>query len=127
MAIHYVIKPQQQLLRVVASGFDESLSEVMSYSQAVIEAAIANKSKLILCDESELEYRLSTFDIYEVAQQAVVFASYVVKIVIVVNQKAWQDAKFYETVSVNRGLIVRVMTTVEEAEKWLGISNDNHE
>lgn len=127
MAIHYVIEPQQRLLRVAASGFDESLGEVMSYSQAVIEAAIANKSKLILCDESELEYRLSTFDIYEVAQLAVAFASYVIKIVIVVNQKAWQDAKFYETVSVNRGLIVRVMTTVEEAEKWLGISNDNHE
>jgi hypothetical protein len=127
MAIHYTITPQDLLLRVRASGFDENLEEVMSYAQAVIDAAIANESKFILCDERELEYRLSTFDIYELAINAAAYSKYVVKIAIVVSENASQDARFYETVTVNRGLMVRIMTTIEEAEKWLKITNDSLE
>ncbi len=124
MAIHYQITPVDTLLRVVASGFDESIQEVMSYAQAVIDAAIANESKLIFCDERDLEYRLSVHNVYDLATHAAAHARRSVKIAIVVPEKTLQDSRFYETVAVNRGMVVRMMATVEEAAAWLRVHLD---
>lgn len=119
MAIEYQIQVQGSLLVVVAKGADESFEQATTYSAAVIEAAISSQCKKILCDERQLDYQLSTFEIFNLAEYASQYAKHVVKIAIVCNSKHLNDGKFYETVSRNRGMIIRVTSDFEEAKRWL--------
>lgn len=119
MAIEFNIKVDGDTIRVKASGFDESYEEVLHYSNSVVGSAIENNSKKIICDERELIYKISTFDIFALAESVSAFAPSIIKGVIVCNPSCITDGKFYETVSQNRGLIVRVTTDLDDAEKWL--------
>lgn len=119
MAIEYTIENTENYLKVVARGIDDNLSEVLGYSQAVVEAAIKHNSKKILCDEQNLIYNVSVIDTYELAEFASKYAHKLVKIAIVCNIDCIGDGKFYETVASNRGLKVRVTCNFEEAVKWL--------
>lgn len=121
MAIKYQIENQANYLKVVASGRDDSLKEVISYSDAVMSAALEFSCKKILCDERELEYALSVSDTFELAEKVSLFASKLRKIAIVCNKDFLKDGKFYETVATNRGLFVRVTSDYDEAIAWLGI------
>lgn len=120
MAITYTIVPEGRLLKVHASGEDDSLEEVLAYGKAIIEAALENRSGMILCDERELKYRLTVFDTFDLAEQAVAYVSSLVKIALVCNPENMSDGKFFETVTQNRGLMVKVTTDMEEAVAWLG-------
>lgn len=119
MTIVYHINSNGDLLYVKASGKDDNLDEVMSYNQAVIGAALNNKSKKVLCDERDLIYTISTFDTYNLAEQAATYARYLVRIAIVCSEQSLPDGKFYETVSRNRGLKVLVTSNYDEALSWL--------
>lgn len=119
MAISFKIESRDQFLTVVTRGKDENLKQVEAYSAAVIEAAIKNKSKKILCDERELEYSISVADTYKLAEAASKYAVNVLKIAIVCDAKNLVDGKFYETVALNRGLLVRVTDDIDEAINWL--------
>lgn len=119
MAISFQIKSEERFLKVVAKGKDDDLNQVLDYSNAVIEAAIQNNSKKILCDERELEYSISITDTYQLAEAASLYASSLSKIAIVCDPKYLVDGKFYETVASNRGLFVRVTANFEEAVDWL--------
>lgn len=120
MAIEHHIEVDGSLLKVTASGFDENFDQALAYSQAVVEAAKINKSSRILCDERNLDYRISTFDTYELGEFASKYASYIMRIAVVCHPSSLEDGKFYETVSVNRGLRIRVMTDMDEAIAWIG-------
>ncbi len=119
MSIQYVLKPESDLLTVKTRGFDENLQEVEQYGLAILEACQEGNYSRVLCDETELEYRLGTLDTY---QSAVFLASYaprLIKAAIVCNEKFVSDAHFWETVAANRGLTVRVFKDVESARHWL--------
>lgn len=119
MAIDYKIRYQDGKLKVTTKGTDENLEEVLQYTNAIIEAAFKHQSRLILCDERELVYKLTTLDTYKLAEFVSSYSSHIAKIVIVCNPRCLPEGKFYETVTTNRGLKVRVTTDIEEAEKWL--------
>ncbi len=119
MAIDYKIRYRDGILKVTTKGADENLEEVLQYTNAIIEAAFKHQSRLILCDERELEYKLTTLDTYKLAEFASTYSNHIAKIVIVCNPRCLPEGKFYETVTTNRGLKVRVTTDIEEAEKWL--------
>lgn len=119
MAIEYNIQVQGLVLIVIAKGTDETFEQAATYSAAVIEAAISSRCKKILCDERQLDYHLSTFETFNLAEYAAQYAKHVVKIAIVCNSKHLNDGKFYETVSRNRGMIIRVTSDFEEAKLWL--------
>jgi hypothetical protein len=119
MAIMHKILNCDGYLKVIASGIDDNLIEVQEYAQAVIEAAHKYQSINILCDERSLTYNLSTFDTFELANFASQYAKFCRKIAIVCNPDCLESGKFYETVSQNRGLIVKVFTELSEAEEWL--------
>lgn len=120
MAIEHDIQVDGTLLRVTASGFDENYNQVLEYIQEIVGAALKNKSSRILCDERSLDYRISTLDTYELGEFASKYASYIMRIAVVCHPSSLEDGKFYETVSVNRGLRIRVMTDMEEAIAWIG-------
>ncbi len=119
MSITFQITPINDTLFVKTSGKDDSLEEVMNYSKAIIEAAYKNNSKKIFCDERELEYDLSTFQTFEAGKFASQFSKYVCKIAIVCNPIFIEDGKFYETVATNRGLLIRVTSSIQVAEDWI--------
>lgn len=119
MAIMHEILNSNAYLKVIASGIDDNLSQVQEYAQAVIEAAHKYQSLKILCDERLLNYNLSTIDTFELANFASQYAKFCRKIAIVCNPNSLEAGKFYETVSQNRGLTVKIFTDFSEAEEWL--------
>jgi hypothetical protein len=119
MAIEYVLKAEGDLLTVKTSGFDENLKEVEEYGLAILEACTAGHYSRVLCDETELEYRLSTFDTFQSAEFLASQAPRIGKAAIVCNARFIGEARFWETVAVNRGLTVRVFKDVQSARNWL--------
>lgn len=119
MAIQYSLKADGNLLIVKASGFDESLEEVEQYGLAIVEACKEGRYSRVLCDETDLEYRLGTFDTFQSAEFMASQAPKIGKAAIVCNEKFYPDARFWETVAVNRGLRVRVFKNIEAARQWL--------
>jgi hypothetical protein len=119
MAIKHQIQNTENYLLVTTSGIDDNLVQVQEYARAVIEAAHKYQSLKILCDERLLTYNLSTFDTFELANFASQYAKFCRKIAIVCNPNSLEAGKFYETVSQNRGLTVKIFTDFSEAEEWL--------
>ena len=119
MAIEFHCTIENTLLLVKTSGYDESLEEVQQYGLALIQACQEHGVTRVLCDESELEYRLGTLDIFESAAFMSQAAPEVARAAIVCNPRHAADAQFWETVAVNRGLQVRFFPDIEKARAWL--------
>lgn len=119
MAIEYTIERSGDVVIVEARGFDEGLEEVLDYNRAIKERAEALGCKKILSIESELEYRLSIVETYELAEQLSDMARGFKKIAIVTGEDNQDAAQFWEDVATNRGIVVRVFYRLEEAEEWL--------
>lgn len=119
MAIHYTTTVTDGILRVKSSGFDESLAEVQQYGMAVIAACVQTGVSRVLCDELELQYRLSTVDTYLAAEFIAANAPSVAQVALVCNPAQIADARFWETVAVNRGLSVRAFRDTDSAMAWL--------
>ena len=119
MAIQYSFSIEDELLVVTASGFDESLDEVLEYGMATIQAALQGNCTAILSDETGLEYRLGTFDTFKAAEALANYAPRLNKAAITCNPQYLQDAQFWETVAVNRGLSVRAFLDIGAARSWL--------
>lgn len=117
--IHYNFTQENDLLIVETSGYDESLEETLLYGQAVIEECNKRGVTRLFCIETQLEYRLGTFDTFELAKVASEHAKNMGRAAIVCDERNITDAKFWETVAVNRGLTVRVFKDVESARAWL--------
>lgn len=119
MAIQFKFECSNSVLRVKASGNDDNLKQVEDYGIAIIKAALSCSCTKILCDETELEYSLDTFDSFESAKFIAEHAPKVSKTAIVCKPSSFLDAAFWETVAVNRGLHVKICKTLNEAEEWL--------
>jgi hypothetical protein len=120
MAIDYFFKTEGNLLEVTASGFDGSLDEVQEYGMAIIQEALRGNHTLVLCDETRLEYRLGTLDTFKSAEFISEQAPKLARVAIVCNNQSFQDARFWETVVVNRGLSARFFKDISAARNWLG-------
>ncbi len=123
MAIDYKFSVDESILIVQASGQDDNLQEVTEYGMAVIEAGISNNVKHILCDETNLIYKLGTFDTYESAKFIAEYAPKIAKVAIVCNPQCISDAAFWEDVVVNRGLTLKMFLHTDDARKWLVENN----
>ena len=122
MSIQYTFKSEKDVLVVETSGFDENVEEVMLYGKSVVEECRKGHFKRLLCNELQLEYRLGTLDTFENAKYISQFAAEIGRAAIVCNEKFFVDARFWETVAVNRGLEVRVFKDMETARQWLAES-----
>lgn len=119
MAISYTFTLKGDTLYVKTQGSDDSLEEVVQYGMAIIQAAQASGCRRVLCDELELIYRLGTIDTFSAAETISHHAPRVGRVAIVCKPQQLSDAEFWETVAVNRGLMVRVFPALSEAEAWL--------
>lgn len=119
MAITYSLEVKENLLLVKAAGRDDDVNDVIQYGQALIEAAVQAGCTRVLCDERELEYAIGTLDIYQSASMIAQTAPHIARVAIVCNPQFLKEGEFWETVAVNRGLMVRMFTEMEEARDWL--------
>lgn len=119
MAIKYSFKVDHEILMVKASGKDGSLEEAQDYAKAIIDAAIKSNCTKVLCDESELVYTLSASETYELAQTTAFDAPKIARTAIITLPEYKEIVEFWETVALNRGLLIRVFFNIESAKKWL--------
>lgn len=124
MSIQHTIDYREGILHVVARGVDESLDEVMAYGQAVFEAAIEHDCRRVLCDEREVEYRISSVDTFYLAEHWARLIPGSAWLAIVCRPENLDDLAFFEMVAVNRGIEVKACRTLGEAERWLQESFD---
>ena len=122
MAISFQMRVEGDLLLVEASGWDESLEEVLGYGKAVVDAAVRGGCRRILCNEAALEYRLNTLDTFKAAAFIADYAPHVAQAALVCSPGCAADALFWETVASNRGLRVRAFRNVDAAWSWLGLT-----
>ena len=121
MGISHHIETNGDLLLVTARGVDDDLADVQAYGMAVLEAAVRHASTRVLCDERELKYSIDAVDLHEYGRFIAERAPRVVRAAIVCAADDLEDAAYFETVVVNRGLCVRVFTDVDAARAWLGV------
>ncbi len=119
MAIEHSARLEGGLLVVKASGFDENIEQVREYGLWIIDEALRLDVTHILCDERDLEYRLSTLDTFAIASYIAEAAPRMAKIALACNPRFMADAVFWENVAVNRGLIVKVFKDIDDARAWL--------
>lgn len=122
MTIDLEFKIEKCILLVTAKGRDDNLKQVQEYGVAVMAAAKENNCNKIICDETELKYSLSTFNTFKLAESLSNVIPYAVKVAIVCNPNQFTDARFWETVAVNRGAHVRVFKDMDSAEKWIKLN-----
>jgi hypothetical protein len=119
MAISHTLTVDGDRLTVVATGADDNLEDVLAYGEAVIGAAIKAGVRLVYCDERGLEYRIGTLDTHRAASVVAEHAPKVACVAIVCHERHAKDARFFETVAMNRGLLLRAFTDADAAQRWL--------
>lgn len=119
MAIQYQFAVDGAILLVRAWGFDESLQDVQAYGMAVIRACHEHGVTSVLCDERDLEYRLSLVDTYEIATFISKNAPALMKAALVCHPRFLKPAQFWEEVAVNRFFHARFFTDPDQALAWL--------
>ena len=97
----------------------KDLAQAQDYGLAIINAALEGSYTHVLCNEFDLEYRLRAIDTYEAAAFISANAPKVARIAIVCNPKFGADARFFEDVAVNRGLVLRFFLDADAASQWL--------
>lgn len=120
MAIRFEVRLCDDLLFARVSGRDESLEEVQEYGETIIRLARAHGCTRVLTDERAPECELDTVDTYELAEHYSGVAPRLMKTGVVCDPRQVNDAKFWETVTTNRGLLFRVFTTLDEAAARVG-------
>jgi hypothetical protein len=119
MAISFEHNIEGNTLKIKAHGYDESIADVEEYGFAILSLVIQNGCRHVLCDERDLEYRLSTSDTFDLAEVAAREAKQVEKIAVICDKRFMNEAAFYETVAQNRGLTIRVSADEKSIMEWL--------
>ena len=119
MAINYKIIEEERFLRVISTGACENLNQLKDYIFAIQNAAISSGLERIFVDETRLEYKLSTYDSFDSGRFVSSLNPKPEKLAVLCKPEGWDNSKFWETVSVNRGVPVRVFRDNESAENWI--------
>jgi len=119
MSIKFNINEEDRFIRVVSSGTCEDLDQLKEYVIRIHNAVVASKKTRVLVDETQLEYTLSTLDTFYSGRFVSGLTHKPGRIAVVCKSGGWEDTKFWETVAVNRGVMVQVFKEVDSAENWL--------
>jgi len=119
MAIKFETGFWDNVLVVTSEGFDEGFEDARNYSKSVMDKARELKCNKVICDERNLEYRLSMVDTYKLAEFLAESVSYDARIAIIADKKFKEVIEFWETVSVNRGVAVKAFHDIDLAKNWI--------
>ena len=119
MSININIEDDQKVLKVISSGSCENLNQLKEYVLAIHNAVLSSCKTRVLVDETRLDYKLSTIDTYNSGCFISKLEPRLQKLAVLCRLDGWTDAKFWETVAVNRGVSVQVFRVREDAESWI--------
>jgi|WetSurMetagenome_2_1015567.scaffolds.fasta_scaffold1096877_1 hypothetical protein len=119
MGIAFTSRLDGGILFVDASGFDDSLDDVKLYASGVIDLCLHSGTDLILCDETGVDYRLGTFDLYDLGSYFSSNVPFSARVAIVCKPDFFSETVFFENVVVNRGHVLKIFKDSESAKQWL--------
>jgi hypothetical protein len=119
MSIQYEAMKDGDILRIRAWGRDESLKDVIIYGSNVLSECLKHDVSRVISDERELEYRIDTVEIYELAKIYAELDGIIEKVAFVCSPDFLADARFMENAAKNRGLIYRAFDDYDLADKWI--------
>lgn len=123
MAIETHFRAVGNVLITTTSGFDEGLDGAIDYNSRVLEEAIRHNCTSVLCDERNLEYRLSMFETFQLGQFVSEKIHFIRHIAIVSDGSHEEILSFWENVTNNRGVHARVFYNTDDAMNWLSLYN----
>lgn len=119
MAILCTFENSDKYLFVKATGKGYTMAAVQDYVQAVITEIQNVKATRVLCVETELTHELTGVDTYALGKLVSHYAADIEKVAITVSTADKPVEDFYELVTNNRGLTLRVFTDTEQARNWI--------
>jgi len=119
MSIEHQIQYESTIMKVKAVGTCDHLGQLKEYVLAMHKTAQSAGMARALVNERELRYHLSTTDSFESGKLVAEMARRGHKIAVVCNSEGKADVKFWETVVVNRGTLVKLFNDTESAEEWI--------
>ncbi len=123
MSYELTITPKPGYLHAVVTG-PNTAENVLGYLQAVLQACETQACPRVLIEERLEGPRLGTLSVFEVASEASRRVEGKLKAIAYVDVNAeGRLMQFAENVAVNRGLPVKVFTSVNAAERWLAESS----
>jgi hypothetical protein len=106
-------------LHAIVTGVN-SRENVMRYLEDIAHECAARHCRRVLIEERLEGPRLGTMDVFEVASTGQDRAAAQLPTIAYVDENATPDSmKFAENVATNRGIYVRVFSTVADATQWL--------
>ena len=119
MSYELTLNQKTTFLHVVVTGRN-SRGNVTRYLEEVRTECVARGCVRVLIEERLEGPRLEAMDVFEIAANGSSGASAVLRAIAYVDVNAGGEMmKFAETVAVNRGVPVRLFSTVADAEQWL--------
>jgi hypothetical protein len=118
MALNLQLEEKEAYLLATVSGeFD--LREAKQRLPEFFETVRAYEQGKCLIDARNLTGRISLMERYEFARFMAEITATKIRIAVVAAERhVWRD-RFFETAAVNRGIVLKVTTSVEEGEEWL--------
>lgn len=120
----YTIKVNENPGLVLVSHYGEvTIDEVGEIRGKVFELIADHNLQSVLVDARGITSEFSVTESFNLTLENVKFEAPVPKprASIIVRPEQYEIAKFIETVSVNRGLPIRVFTDLEEGLQWLSV------
>jgi hypothetical protein len=102
-----------------------SVENVVAYLQQLRQECEARGCFRVLIEERLEGPRLRTLDVFQIASQGVVGASRIDAMAFVDVNAEGDLMKFAETVAANRGLPIRLFSSVSDAKTWLQRKGDD--
>jgi len=119
MSYQLQIKEEPDYLHIIATG-ENSKKNISDYLEEVIRTCRDRGTGKVLIEERLTGPRLGTLDVFEVASEGSRRLLGKLKMIAYIDVFAETDLiHFAETVSVNRGVPVRIFINVQTAKKWL--------
>jgi hypothetical protein len=112
------IEQHPAFIHVTVTGLN-SRETVAAYLRDVVEECRTRNCFRVLIEERLKGPRLQLMDVFSVAAEGAMTALGVFQAIAYVDEYMGEMAEFAETVAVNRGMPVRVFTSVGEASTWL--------
>ena len=117
------IQEKEGYLHFQVTG-DNNFETVKNYLGAIYEECVQRQISSILVEENLQGPGLKVMDIFQIAEEGSLRAGSEIRRVAFIDQNdehSYANMKFAVTVASNRGLNVRLFSSVSDAEEWLRV------
>ncbi len=117
--IDFSLTQTDDIIYIKAKGSVVDVKDFEDYAMRMHEVVMTTGLRKIIVDESEADYQLSMIESYETGVLVSERSPTNLKVAVITTDEGLEQAKFWENVTVNRGIRAAVFLTKEEAEQWL--------